>query len=242
MSLPKEFTEDYYDKEYFATKEGKEFTCTNGSKRRWGYKNPDGEFYGSKEILRAWNEMFKPKTMLDVGCGRGTFVAYARDLGIEAYGFDFSKWAVGEGKYFRCQPEWLQCHDASKPWNLYETNSFDLLVALDFYEHIYETDLELVIAEMYRVTKKWIFLQIATVDGVKEKGYILKRGEPIPLDRDARTWAGHVTVETEEWWYERFEYDDWIPRRDMVNWFCALVDKPVIRNWLLNTMIVLERV
>jgi len=237
-NLPREFTADYYDRNYFTSK--KKFTLANGSVREWGYNNPTGEFLGAKEIAEAWKTMFQPRNLLDVGCGRGTFVAYARDVGIEAYGFDFSEWAVNN-PYLRCKREWLKVHDATKPWP-YETNSFDLIICLDTLEHIYEEDLNFVISEMYRVARKWVFLQIATVDGVREKGFILKRGEPIPLDRDPRTWAGHVTVCTEQWWYERLEHDDWLPRRDMVNWFCTLVPDEIIKNWLENSIIILERV
>lgn len=241
MSLPKkEFTSIYYDYYYFADKKGKKFVLPNGSVKYWGYLNPTGDFEGAKSIVQAWKTMFNPKNMLDVATGRGLFVSMARDVGIEAEGFDFSQWSVGEGRYAKCKPEWLRLHDATKTWS-YKDRCFDLVTALDFYEHVYLSDLDFVISELFRVAKKWIFLEIATVDGVKEKGYILKKGEPIPW-QNGRTWAGHCTVMTEEWWYEKFEHDEWMPRRDIVNWFCSLVDKNIIQNWLLNTIMALERI
>ena len=216
----------------------------NGSIREWGYNNPNGEFLGARQIAEAWKKIFKPRNALDVGAGRGTFIAYMRDVGIEAVGFDFSEWAVTH-PYPRCKKEWLILWDATKtPWPWLD-DSFDLVVCLDTLEHIYEEDLNTVLGEMYRVAKKWIFLQIATVDGVREKGFILKRGEPIPLDRDPRTWAGHCTVQPPSFWYDRLENADengeWIFRRDLVNWFISLVPKEVIRNWLQNLIVVMER-
>ena len=166
-------------------------------------------------------------------------MAYCQDLGIEAEGFDFSKWAV-EHPYYRCRKEWLRLHDATEPWP-YGDRQFDLVICLDTLEHIYEEDIDFVMDEMYRVSRRWVFLQIATVDGMREQGFILRKGEPIPLDRDPRTWAGHVTVCTEEWWYDRLDRDDWVPRRDLVNWFCGLVDPDIIHNWLLNSIIIMER-
>lgn len=241
MSLPKdEFKQDYYDRLYFADEKGKKFVLPNGTTKYWGYLNPTGDYEGAKPILEAWKEMFQPKDMLDVGAGRGQFVAMARDIGIEAYGFDFSEWAVREGRYKKCKSEWLKLHNATKPWP-YKSYSFDLVSALDCLEHIYLDDLNFVKKELFRVTKKWIFLQIATVDGVKEKGYILKKGEAIPWE-DGRTWAGHVTVKTEEWWCDYFDSDNWLLRRDMVNWLCALVHKNILSNWLQNTMLVYERI
>ena len=243
--IPKQFTQDYYDDKYFAVPKGKKFKRANGSVDAWSYANPEGEFLGAKDIAKAWKEVFNPKTMLDVGCGRGTFVAYARDVDIEAVGFDYSKWAV-ENQYPRCKREWLKVHDATKPWP-YEDKSFDLLTILDFCEHIYVEDLAFVIAEMFRVAKKWIFLQIATVgggsgSGVHEDGYLLKKGEPIPIEREGNVVAGHVTVQLSSFWYELFDREDWLLRRDMVNWFFSLVDPAIVKNWVLNTVIVLERI
>jgi len=236
-----EFTSEYYDYQYFADEKGKKFTRANGTVEYWGYRSPQGDIRGCDRIVNAWKIMFNPKTMLDVGCGRGPVVAYAREVGIEAFGFDWSKWAVGdEGRFVRCKPEWLICHDATKRWP-YPNNSFDLVIALDLYEHIYAENLNFVIEEMFRVARKWIFLEIATVDGIKEKGYVLKKDEPIPLAQDGRTWAGHVTVDTESFWLEQFDRDNWLVRRDMVNWFFALLAPLTIPNWLLNTVIVLER-
>ena len=132
----------------------------------------------------------------------------------------------------------MTVHDATKRWP-YPDNSFDSIVALDLFEHIYLEDLDFVVSEMFRVCRKWCFLEIATVDGKKEVGYILKKGEPIPIAEDARTWAGHTTVMSQDDWDEKFDREDWIGRRDMVNWFFALLSPNTIPNWLLNTVLVL---
>jgi hypothetical protein len=244
--IPKTFDEKWYDKNYFKTVDGKKFKRANGSIAAWSYSNPTGEFTGAKQIAQAWKKIFQPKNMLDVGAGRGTVVAYARDAGIEAVGFDFSEWACSnEGRYPRCKAEWLKCHNATKPWP-YESRSFDLVVALDFFEHIYATDLDFVINEMFRVANKWIFLQIATAAhdmlGEQKSGYIFKKGQTVPLALEGCAVAGHVTVQPPDFWLSKFDSADWLVRRDMVNWFVSLVDNNIIRNWLLNTILVLERI
>jgi hypothetical protein len=245
-SIPKQFTDEYYNEDYFKTPKGKKFKRPDGSIEAWSYSNPDGESLGCVPIVEAWNKIFHPKTLLDVGAGRGTIVAYARDLGIEAQGFDFSKWACTEGRYPRCASSWLKVHDATKPWP-YEDQSFDLVVALDFWEHIYSDDIDAVIKEMLRVSKKWIFLEIATVGSgsgspyIHEQGYILKKGDPIPIEREGNAVAGHVTVCDKRWWLEKFDSEDWLPRTDLVNWFFSLVPKENVKNWLLNTVIILEK-
>ena len=246
MSIPDEFTQEYYDAKYFAVPKGKKFRRANGSEDAWSYANPEGEFLGAKEIAEAWKEVFNPKNMLDVGAGRGTVIAYARDVGIEAEGFDFSEWAVNEGRYRRCKPQWLRVHDATNAWP-YPSKSFDLVTALDFYEHIYIGDLPFVIEEMYRVAKKWVFLEIAVAgsggtEGRVEEGYVLKKGAPVPVELEGCAVAGHVIVQSESFWYDRFDREDWLIRRDLVNYFYSLVDPNIVRNWLQNLVVVYERI
>ena len=112
-------------------------------------------------------------------------------------------------------------------------------------DHIYEDDLDFVIGEMLRVAKKWVFLQIAVsgtggLQGRNEKGYILKKGEPIPIGLEGCAVAGHVTVKTEEFWIDLFERENVFLRRDIYNWFCSLVDNNIISNWIQNSILILE--
>ena len=248
--IPNKFTGAYYNKDYFQTPKGKKFMRPNGTIDAWSYASPDGESEVFKYILDAWNKMFQPKTMLDIGCGRGTVVAYARDIEIEAFGFDFSEWAVSdEGRYQRCKKEWLKQHDATKTWP-YPDNSFDLTVALDLFEHIYHDDIPFVVSELFRVSKKWIFLQIATVNVVDhlgslgrkaELGYMLKKGEPISIEREGNAVAGHVTVTDRSTWEEWIDHDDWILKRVLVNLFTNYMGNFMNKNWLLNTMLIYEK-
>lgn len=246
--LPSTFTQSWYDKDYFADLQGKVYRKPDGTITHHGYRNPEGELEAARPIAEAWKEIFQPKNMLDVAAGRGTFIAYARQVGIEAYGFDYSEWACSdEGRYRRCKPEWLKVHNATKPWP-YPDSSFDLVTVLDFYEHVYLSDIPFVIKEMYRVAKKWIFLLISTVGGVagatrQDEPFILEKGQPTPLKLEEKAVLGHVTVQTPEWWLDKLEHDDWILRRDMVTWFVNLVGGPnAITNWFLNTMFILEKI
>jgi len=234
-----DFNAKYYDKNYFVTPEGKKFHNADGKELGWSYNNPEGEFLGAGPIAQAWATIFKPKNMLDVGCGRGTFVAYARKAGIEAHGFDFSEFATSEeGKYAGCEKGWLKCHDASKPWP-YPDNHFDLVTCLDLFEHIYEEDLPQVINEMFRVAKKWVFIQICTVNG--QEGYTLGKKESVPIELEGMAVAGHVCIKPEYWWNYRFYKNEWLPRKVMTERFISLVDNNIISNWIRNSILVFEK-
>jgi SAM-dependent methyltransferase len=243
--LSQNFDANYYDEKYFADKQGKSFCKSDGSTDHWGYKNPEGEWLGCKPIVGAWKFMFQPKNMLDVGCGRGTFVTYARDIGVMAEGFDFSEWALHH-LYPRCNKDWIKMHNVTKPWP-YPDGHFDLVTVLDLMEHVYIDDIDSVINEMYRVAKKWIFLQIATVgggsgNGIHESGYILEKDKPIPIELQSCAVAGHVSVSTEGFWLQKLKRDGWIVRRNLVERFCTIVPNDVIRNWTLNTILIFEKI
>lgn len=241
-----DFTQNYYDKRYFASGEGKTFRMPDSSTRRWGYMNPTGAWGGCSPIVKAWKQIFDPlKTMLDAGAGRGPFIAAARQQGVEAWGFDYSEYAVGEGRVIDCKPEWLKLHDAAQPWP-YPAKSFDLVVVLDMLEHIYEEDLEKVISEVYRVAGKWVFLQVAVsgsggLQGTSQKGYMLKKGEAVPVELEQYAVAGHCTVQPEGFWLELLERDQFILRRDMVEWFKGLVGPDIIANWTKNLIYIATR-
>ena len=246
-SIPTDyFRGSYYDSEYFRGLEGgKSFRQSNGSISKWSYYNLSGEWLGCKQITEAWKEIFSPINLLDVGCGRGQIVAYARDIRIEAEGFDFSEWAIGdEGRFARTRKEWVRVHDATEKWP-YDDKSFDVVSALDFFEHIYEDDVDFVISEIYRVARKWIFLQIAVSEtsglmGRHELGYSFKKDEAVPMELEGCAVSGHVTVQPEEFWIEKFESEKSFLRRDMKNWFVSLVDNNILMNWLKNSILVYE--
>ena len=111
-------------------------------------KNPGGDWYDRAYILRhsaidsrireyyRWAISHLPKQgkLLDIGCGEGVFVAYARRNGIDAYGVDFSKEAIELGRRWyglttinNCSIADLQKTDDRK--------QFDMVTMFEVLEH-----------------------------------------------------------------------------------------------------------
>jgi SAM-dependent methyltransferase len=248
------FDANYYDRNYYVTVNGKKFKREDGTECSWSYANSEGEWLGCAPICEVWKNIFGlsgVSKVLDVGCGRGTFIGYLVDLGINAEGFDFSEFAV-KNPYSRCPKERLRQHDATVRWP-YLDGVFDLTIALDLFEHLYnDGDIDKVIGEMYRVSGKWIFLQIAGINGgsgamVHDDCYILKRGEKIPVRLEGCAVAGHVTVQTKDWWVSKLgkgmnNNNRFIFRDDLVSLFIKKTPADVVSNWVKNIIIILERV
>jgi 2-polyprenyl-3-methyl-5-hydroxy-6-metoxy-1,4-benzoquinol methylase len=233
--MPLTFTSDYYDENYFAKPKGKKYRRSNGLLDGWSYNNPQAEYLGCKNIVESWKKVFQPEKMLDVATGRGTMLAYARDAGINAVGFDYSEYAV-KNPYPRCKPEWLIKHDATDPWP-YPDQSFDFVTVLDFCEHLYTEDLPFVIKELHRVASKHIFIQTA-IPGNSDREYVLEKNKPVPLEIEKYAAAGHLTLLSEAKWEELLEDEQWMRRRDLEAWFKAITQKEAIANWLLNSIMV----
>lgn len=117
---------------------------------------------------------YKPKRVLDAGCGHGHLVKLLIDFGVDAIGLDFSKYAgelVPEGRFVLADFKKIPFPD----------NSFDIVCSKGVLEHIEEEDIDQVYSEMKRVGKRMI-VEIC----FKNK----------PAD-------GHINIHPIEWWKKK---------------------------------------
>lgn len=220
---------DYYGEEYFVgSKGGLSYLTLDGEIKRWSYFNPDGEWKGAQPIMEAIKNVLNPGSMLDVGCGRGTFTAYAKKAGIDAVGVDFSPWAI-EHPY--PDAKWLVKVGDIRKLDFPDC-SFDLVFCSDIMEHVYEEDLAKAVSEVQRVAKKWVFYNIGSTMSNDQEHFVLKKGEVPPVKWQGTCTAGHVNVRPcETYWKKRLVSMDWHLRDDLVEKFRMLVPKDVLANW-----------
>jgi SAM-dependent methyltransferase len=88
-----------------------------------------------REVLALSRPEAPVRRVLDVGCGEGVFVAYARRRGLEAFGLDFSGSAVAVGRA-QFGNRWIHVggFEALAPTGL--PTSFDLITAFEVIEHV----------------------------------------------------------------------------------------------------------
>lgn len=114
-------------------------------------------------------------TILDYGCAKGFLVKALRLLGVKAYGYDISEYAIAN----RCTK--FACNDMRE-------KSYDTIVCKDVLEHVPKTKLRAVLREIYNKCNIGAFIVVPLADGFK---YRIKEYE------DDIT---HVIREDEEWW------------------------------------------
>ena len=124
-----------------------------------GYPNPGYQDFPCHEITTRHVLARSPKTVLELGCGRGYVLKRLQDVGIPAEGLDISKHA------------WMtRACEGVLPWDVCNTpwpvgQHPDLCYSINFLEHIPEELLPKVFAEMERVSKRGLHGISTMTDG-----------------------------------------------------------------------------
>jgi len=88
----------------------------------------------AKEILPQVFEIFSPKSILDIGCGNGSWLKAAKDMGVpKVFGVDGIQ--VPNSEFFLSDEE-FKVLDLSKPFHI--DKKFELVLSLEVAEHIEE--------------------------------------------------------------------------------------------------------
>jgi ribosomal protein L11 methylase PrmA len=134
-------------------------------------------------IANAIKKKFGNKTVLDYGCAFGFVVKALRIIGVEAYGYDGSKYAIN------------QAPNDIKNFVTTEPNKFsaDLVLIKDVLEHIPENEINNVINHIKSVCKEKVILIVPL--GENDKYRII----------DYESDKTHLLKKDEEWWINIFK-------------------------------------
>ena len=232
--------QQYYDRDYFDTGSKRMFDRCTGKDKVWGYKGTDWQ--GNKFVVDGLMTTFNGEfgSVLDVGCGQGSFTDYALRAGLQARGYDFSQYAVdtahnlAKGHIFQADvtagiPE----PDAS----------YDLIFCSDMVEHIKKSKIDDVIAELFRIARQWVFLQFPVVD-TQADVFDFEVEELKPAQDAHRLWehfmiAGHLNMDLRSEWDKRFLARGFKIRDDLVTVFRQATPREVLANWA--NIVILEK-
>lgn len=167
-----------------------------------------------------------PGTLLDIGCSAGDLAANLGRHGYDPFGVEISKYAVEravptmKGRIALADITTvegpLQGHGEG---GLAFPSQFDLVMATDLLEHIYQEDLERTFQWMLSVAKKWMFFCVAITRGEE---FIHKKGEDVPARWRTTAVSGHVNVLRPGKWARFFKEHGLKIRYDLAYLFQAL--------------------
>lgn len=163
--------QNFYDEDYY------ERGITT---KKSGYENYSWMAERAFPMALFLRGRFGQSTILDYGCAKGFLVHAMRMLGMRAYGYDISKYAVEH------------CHPAVKKYLIPTLDrEFDSVVAKDVLEHVSSSEIEDVLKNIRGVCNKALF-----VIPLGDRGKY--RIPAYHLDQS------HVIAEDEEWWLTKF--------------------------------------
>jgi len=116
------------------------------------------EIYSSQEqiefkhhlMVKSWNDYFKPKSVLDLGCGRGCYLYYWNWFVEEAIGLEINKWAI-KNAFVPNIKEGDIAHGFILPFTP------ELTTCIDVLEHLNDKDLNLALSNLAQLEGKFIF-------------------------------------------------------------------------------------
>lgn len=121
-----------------------------------------------KSVALHIKEEFNPSTVLDAGCAMGYLVEALRDIGIEAYGVDVSRYAI-EHVREDIKP-YCAVGSISAPLPSSFPKHFDLVVTIEVLEHMYAEEGEKAIQNLCKITSTVLFS--SSPDGYEEPTHV----------------------------------------------------------------------
>jgi ubiquinone/menaquinone biosynthesis C-methylase UbiE len=126
---------------------------------------------------------YKFKTVLDAGCGSGDVVRYLMSKGYDARGIELSTTVLK--KYSKDLLDKKIVFQGSLTNMPFKDKTFDVIFSSEVLEHIPEEEIQNVIEEFYRVSKKYLFLTISLRPSSNFNKY-------------------HITLKERVWWENKF--------------------------------------
>lgn len=134
-------------------------------------------------IAQQLKAMYPGKTILDFGCAKGFTVQALREIGVTAYGVDWSVYALS------------QANSAVQPYLFDQIDTVpavDVVYAKDVFEHVEKAELYSILLKLRKKTKEAFFI--------------------VPLGDDGRyripeyhADVSHLIAENESWWRLQFK-------------------------------------
>ena len=185
---------------------------------KYGYNLIDGRKRNSKEAYDGKSTLaFAPiikeiikkeniKNMIDYGCGKGNFYSNSFDLGGKLIPPLRKFWDIEIKLYDPCYEKYSKFE---------KDETFDLLICIDVLEHIPETDIEWILDRFFKISKKYIFINVACYEAIA----LLPDGE-----------NAHINIQKPIWWSNKLEKFQKNNKEVKVICICTVKDNGKIKH------------
>jgi 2-polyprenyl-3-methyl-5-hydroxy-6-metoxy-1,4-benzoquinol methylase len=133
----------------------------------------------AKAVVDILVKYFKPRSVVDIGCGCGIYLAEFAKRGIEILGYDGSPAALANSLV----GDKIKLHDLCKPLNL--NKKFDLCLSVEIAEHLPTECADVLIQTLTNASDTVVFTAATPGQGPRS--------------------IGHINEQPHEYWVEKFK-------------------------------------
>ena len=155
-----------------------------------------------KEIIKKENI----NNMIDYGCGKGNFYSKSFDLEGKLIPPLRKFWDIEIKLYDPCYEKYSKFE---------KDETFDLLICIDVLEHIPESDIEWILDRFFKISKKYIFINVACYEAIA----LLPDGE-----------NAHINIQKPIWWLNKLEKYQKNNKEMKVICICTVKDNGKIKH------------
>ncbi len=157
---------------------------------------------------------FKPKSIIDFGCGTGDILKPFEDMGITIQGIDGSK---ANYKHRKILEKNFITLDLRKPYS--SSRIYDICLCLEVAEHIEEDYVEILISSLTKASKTIIFTAAA----------------PNQLG------VNHLTLKPKKWWINKFiKHNFYLDKKTTKDVKSKLSKINEIQKWYINNLLIFK--
>ena len=174
----------------------------SGSNYHKGYwEDGDGSNYHSYGFDPGWpviasvvRQFLNPgATAYEVACAKGYLVKTLLHFGFNAYGIDISDYAISKADADVANR--LQVANAvSLPW---PEDTADIILSMEFFEHVPEDEVDIVLSEKMRVLKDGGIMMMKI-------NIIVPESNPHYSSHENDCDVTHYTIKDRDWWENKF--------------------------------------
>ena len=180
-------TKNYPSKEYYKNLNYYKDMHKNGYHLIDGRKRDAKNAYDGKSTL-AFAPIIKKiityeniNSMIDYGCGKGNFYRNAFNLEDKLIPPLRKFWDIDIKLYDPCYEKYSK---------FTKDETFDLTICIDVLEHVPETDIEWILERFSKISKKFIFINVACYEAIA----LLPNGK-----------NAHINIQKPNWWSNKIE-------------------------------------
>ncbi|MFA5000533.1 MAG: class I SAM-dependent methyltransferase [Patescibacteria group bacterium] len=165
--------------------------------------------------VAVFYEQFKPKSVIDIGCGCGIYLKHFVERGVEIVGYDGSPAALKESLV----GDKIKMFDLAKPLRL--KKKFDLALCLEVAEHLEEKDADTLVETLTNLSETIIFTAAVPGQGPRS--------------------IGHINEQWPEYWIAKFAVKDFVFQKELTARLKAKLKNKNVVWWLTQNLMIFSR-